>query len=107
MYPSYLSPRQDRWRALHAGCSKIKIQNIFAARNALVEKKPEEVHTYGELFYSLPGITVGREVRLLDAGERPILTPPYKVVGSEFLFLGIVFLEFSVHSGRSILQFVS
>jgi hypothetical protein len=90
-------------------CGLFKNENLkyFWCKNALGRKKTEVVHRYGELFYSLPGITAGREVRLLDAGERPIRTPPHKVVGSEFLFPGIVFLEFSIHSGRSILQFVS
>lgn len=69
-------------------CGLFENQNLnhFWCENALVRKKTEEVHTYLELFYSLPGITQGREVCVLDAGERPFRTPPHKVVGSEFYF---------------------
>ena len=63
--PSYLRPRQDRWHVLHEGCSKIKIQ-IFLARERVGQKKPEEVHASGELFYSFSGIT--------SAGNRVYLT---------------------------------
>jgi hypothetical protein len=86
---------------------KSKFKIFLVQERACQGKKLKKFTPTGNFFILCRESQRGREVRLLDAGERPIRTPPHKIVGSEFLFLGIVFLEFSIHSGRSILQFVS